>query len=144
MDRKKTPSKKSKKATAAEKQSPDFEASIDRLRDIVTSMEHGNLTLSGSLEKYEEGVKCLKDCYRALDEAKQRIELLIDLDDDGRLVTTPFDSSATGFRQASEQNSADDDSEEEVEEYEDSEGSFEEDEDGYDEEPEVDGSDRLF
>ncbi|MEM7453189.1 MAG: exodeoxyribonuclease VII small subunit [Planctomycetota bacterium] len=137
--KKKHAAKKSPRKEGAD--APDFESSIERLRDVVTAMEQGNLSLSGSLEKYEEGVKCLKDCYRALDEAKRKIELLIDLDEDGRLVTTPFDTAASGFRAASGDAGAEPEFEQKFEEdYETSD----EPEDDCDEEPEVDGSDRLF
>ena len=62
---------------------------------IVGELETGNLTLTESLEKYEQGVANLKSCYAALNEAQRRIELLVDLDDDGNLVTRPFDDTAS-------------------------------------------------
>lgn len=72
-----------------------FELSLDKLRDLVGQLETGNLTLSESLDKYEQGVACLKTCYEALNQAQRRIELLVDLDDEGNLVTAPFDDTAS-------------------------------------------------
>ncbi len=96
MTKKKAPTKKTVK-TSDDDVAPPFEHSLAELRMIVSALEQGNLTLSDSLEQYENGVRSLKNCYRALDEAQSKIEILIDLDDDGRLVTAPFDGSATGF-----------------------------------------------
>ena len=72
-----------------------FESALEQLKEIVSELENGNLTLSDSLEKYEQGVKNLKDCYQALEQAQKKIELLVKLDDNGNLVTRPFDDTAT-------------------------------------------------
>ena len=68
-----------------------FEASLDRLEQVVHQLEEGQLGLSESLERYEEGVKHLKQCYRALEKADRRIELLSGVDSDGNPVTETFD-----------------------------------------------------
>ena len=72
-----------------------FEAALEQLKTIVGELEAGNLTLSDSLEKYEQGVKHLKRCQLALESAEKKIELLVDLDEDGNLITEPFDDAAT-------------------------------------------------
>ena len=72
-----------------------FEASLEQLRTVVDELEAGNLSLGESLEKYESGIKSLKACYAALNAVQQRIELLVDLDEDGNLVTASFDNTAS-------------------------------------------------
>ena len=84
--------KKTKSKTAAE---VPFEKSLEQLRAVVAELENGNLTLGESLEKYEQGIANLKSCYEALNQAQRRIELLVDLDEDGNLVTRSFDDTAS-------------------------------------------------
>ena len=67
-----------------------FEASLQRLEDIVGLLEGGQLGLSESLAQYEQGVKYLKFCYRQLERAEQKIELLSGVDAEGRVQTQPF------------------------------------------------------
>ncbi len=87
MAKKKTKPKSSK--------SVPFEQSLELLKQIVSELENGNLTLSDSLEKYEQGVANLKQCFEALNVAQKRIEVLVDLDEDGNLVTRPFDNTSS-------------------------------------------------
>ena len=70
-----------------------FEESLQRLEQIVRQLEQGQLGLSESLECYEEGIKHLKGCYRALEAAERKIELLAGVDAEGRPVTKPFDDA---------------------------------------------------
>jgi exodeoxyribonuclease VII small subunit len=74
---------------------PTFEESLQRLEQIVRQLEQGQLGLSESLECYEEGIKHLKGCYRALESAERKIELLAGVDAEGRPVTQPFDDAET-------------------------------------------------
>ena len=89
MAKKKT--KPKKKPTA----SPPFEESLEQLQQTVAQLEGGNLSLSDSLEQYEKGIASLKLAYQALNDAQQRIEMLVDLDEEGNLVTRPFDNTAS-------------------------------------------------
>lgn len=68
---------------------------MEQLKQIVAQLENGNLSLSQSLEQYEQGVASLKQCYEALNSAQRRIELLVDLDEDGNLITRAFDNTAS-------------------------------------------------
>ncbi len=72
-----------------------FEDALEQLKSIVAELENGNLSLSVSLEKYGQGIKNLKDCYQALESAQKKIELLVRLDEQGKLITQPFDADAT-------------------------------------------------
>jgi exodeoxyribonuclease VII small subunit len=70
-----------------------FEQSLEKLETVVRRLEEGQLGLGESLECYEQGVKHLKRCYRALEEAERKIELLAGVDADGNPVTEAFDDA---------------------------------------------------
>ena len=74
---------------------PSFEASLVELQGIVADLEDGSIGLEQSLARYERGVSLLKTCYQVLEQAEQRIEILVNLKADGTPVTQPFDASAT-------------------------------------------------
>ncbi len=76
----------------ASDKSPQFEESLEQLEQIVRQLEDGQLGLSESLSRYEEGVRHLKGCYDALAKAEQKIELLTSVDEDGETTTEPFDA----------------------------------------------------
>jgi exodeoxyribonuclease VII small subunit len=78
----------------AENQTPTFEDALLRLDAIVHELEDGDLGLELSLARYEEGVKHLKACYQALEQAERRVELLTGVDADGNPVGQPFDAEA--------------------------------------------------
>ncbi|MDB2686904.1 exodeoxyribonuclease VII small subunit [Mariniblastus sp.] len=90
MAKKKT-TRKSKSATNA----IPFEQSLEQLKQVVAELETGNLTLTESLEKYQQGIANLKQCHASLENAKKQIEILVDLDEDGNLQTQTFDDSAS-------------------------------------------------
>lgn len=60
-----------------------FEKALSRLDTIVTELEAGELSLDDSLKIFEEGVKLSKACLKMLDEAEQKVEILVQ-DKDGR------------------------------------------------------------
>jgi exodeoxyribonuclease VII small subunit len=53
-----------------------FESALQRLEDIVRSLEGGDLPLEESLRLFEEGVALTRQCAARLDEAQRRIEIL--------------------------------------------------------------------
>jgi exodeoxyribonuclease VII small subunit len=55
----------------------NFEASMDELESLVARMESGELTLEESLEYFERGIKQVRDCQKALDEAEQKVKILL-------------------------------------------------------------------
>lgn len=75
---------------------PSFEAALEQLQAIVHDLEEGQLGLEPSLERFEEGVRLLKNCYAVLEQAEQRIEILTGVDAAGGPVVAPFDATATG------------------------------------------------
>ncbi len=60
-----------------------FEKALARLETIVSELERGELSLDDSLKIFEEGVKLSKTCLKILDEAEQKVEILVQ-DTDGR------------------------------------------------------------
>lgn len=54
-----------------------FESSLKELEQIVEQLEAGDLPLERSLELFEHGVKLSRDCQQRLDEAENRVELLL-------------------------------------------------------------------
>lgn len=68
-----------------------FETSLKKLEDIVRRLETGALPLEESLKAFEEGVKHAAFCSKKLDEAEQRVEILLK-QKDGSYLREPFDS----------------------------------------------------
>ncbi len=56
----------------------DFEKSLGELEAIVEKMEGGELTLEESLEYFEKGVSLTRACQKALEEAEQKVRILMD------------------------------------------------------------------
>lgn len=67
----------------------DFEKSLDRLEALVQEMESGELSLEQSLRAFESGIKLSRDCQRALDDAEQKVQML--LEENGELRSDAFD-----------------------------------------------------
>lgn len=73
----------------AAKKKLDFEGSMARLEEIVSLLERGDAPLNQSMTLFEEGAKLLRECTRQLDEAEQKVTLLI-AGKDGEIVEEPF------------------------------------------------------
>ncbi len=54
-----------------------FEDAMKRLEDIVQSLESGDLSLEDSLGTFEEGMKLVSFCSKKLEEAEQKVTLLV-------------------------------------------------------------------
>jgi exodeoxyribonuclease VII small subunit len=67
-----------------------FEAALQRLEAVVDRLEQGDLELEQSLAAFEEGVRLSKRCASQLDQAEQRIEVL--MKDGGQWLARPFAS----------------------------------------------------
>ena len=53
-----------------------FESDLKKLQNILEDIESDELSLEQSIEKYKEGVELSKKCQKALEDAKQIIEVL--------------------------------------------------------------------
>ena len=69
---------------------PTFEVALEQLEKIVGRLEEGEIGLTESLADYEKGVRLLRQCYKLLDSAERRIELLSGVDAEGNAVTEPL------------------------------------------------------
>jgi exodeoxyribonuclease VII small subunit len=66
-----------------------FEEALQKLEEIVQQLERGDLPLDKSLEIFEEGIKLSRLCTKQLEEAEQRVELLLGIKN-GKAETMPF------------------------------------------------------
>ena len=65
-----------------------FEASLQRLEEIVRQLESGEKGLEDALELFEKGVTLSKALTKQLEEAKQKVEVLTR--EGGRLSRKPL------------------------------------------------------
>ena len=75
----------------ADKPKPKFEECLKSVEDVVRSLESGKLGLEESLEKYEAGIAALRSCYKILEEAERKIQILVK-EKDGSLTPTDLES----------------------------------------------------
>jgi exodeoxyribonuclease VII small subunit len=68
----------------------DFEKNLKRLEEIVGNLEDGELQLEESLKLFEEGVKISRACNSKLNEAEEKVKLLLSVNPDGTEVTKEF------------------------------------------------------
>lgn len=54
----------------------DFEQAMQKLKQIQTSLEEGDLPLEKAIEQFEQGSALVKECRKALEEAEQRVKIL--------------------------------------------------------------------
>ncbi|MCC6138104.1 MAG: exodeoxyribonuclease VII small subunit [Bdellovibrionaceae bacterium] len=65
----------------------DFEKKLNRLEDIVAKMESNEQTLEDSIKLFEEGVKLSQACHKELEQAEQKVQVLLSVDDKGQPTT---------------------------------------------------------
>jgi exodeoxyribonuclease VII small subunit len=67
-----------------------FEDYLRQVEEAVKSLEGGKIGLEESIEKYEAGIKALKQCYGILEQAEKKIQLLVK-EKDGTLGARDFE-----------------------------------------------------
>lgn len=70
---------------ATRKKSPNFEESLEQLEELVETMESGDLSLEESLKAFESGIKLTRECQTRLQEAEQKVQILVQEQGDMRL-----------------------------------------------------------
>ncbi len=65
-----------------------FEDSLEELEQLVQQMEQGDLSLEESLKSFERGVKLTSTCQKALQDAEQKVQIL--LEQNGKQSLEPF------------------------------------------------------
>jgi exodeoxyribonuclease VII small subunit len=61
----------------AKSKEPSFEENLTRLEEIVDQLETKEAPLDDSLKLFEEGVKLTRLCQQTLEQAKNKVEVLI-------------------------------------------------------------------
>ena len=67
-----------------------FEDHLKQVEEAVKALEGGKLGLEESIDKYETGMKALRQCYAILEQAEKKIQLLVK-EKDGSLAAKDFD-----------------------------------------------------
>ncbi len=66
-----------------------FDQILARLREVVTRLESGELSLEQSLQVYEDGVQLARKAQQLLASAEKRVEILVSAS--GGVEVAPFD-----------------------------------------------------
>jgi exodeoxyribonuclease VII small subunit len=69
-----------------------LEKSLEELEALVTRLESGDLPLEQALKEFERGVKLTRQCQTALQEAEQKVEILLKKTESAE--PEPFEPSA--------------------------------------------------
>ncbi|MDD5580158.1 MAG: exodeoxyribonuclease VII small subunit [Methylobacter sp.] len=65
-----------------------FEDSLKELEQLVNQLEQGDISLEESLKSFERGVTLTRICQKALQEAEQKVQILIEKN--GTQTLEPF------------------------------------------------------
>lgn len=60
------------------KTTTSFEDALEELERLVNRLERGDLSLEETLQSFERGVNLTRTCQKALQEAEQKVQILID------------------------------------------------------------------
>ena len=69
------------------KDTVNFEASLEKLAQIVKKLEDGDINLEDSVKSFEEGISLVKECQKQLSEAELKVKKLL-----GDVETVDLDS----------------------------------------------------
>ncbi len=75
----------------SEKPAKKFEQHLQEVEQAVKSLEGGKLGLEESIDKYEQGIKALRECYGILERAEKKIQMLV-REKDGTLAARDFEA----------------------------------------------------
>lgn len=53
-----------------------LEESFEQLETIIAELEKGDMTLEDSFQKYEEGMKLIKNCSNSIDRVEKKLIVL--------------------------------------------------------------------
>jgi exodeoxyribonuclease VII small subunit len=63
---------------ARKKSATLFEDSLKELEMLVEQLEQGDISLEESLKSFEQGVKLTRTCQKALQDAEQKVQILLE------------------------------------------------------------------
>lgn len=78
-------------AAKKKKKTGDFESTIAELETLVEEMEHGDISLEESLQKFERGIELTRNCQKALQDAEQKVKMLVEKNRSESLVDVESD-----------------------------------------------------
>ena len=81
---------------AKKSKTPDFESALHELESIVERMEKGELTLEESLLQFERGVLLTRTCQQSLQDAEQKVQILLKKDSSSTPVEFEPNEDPTG------------------------------------------------
>lgn len=70
-----------------------FEETLKQLEAIVTQLENGDLPLDEALSEFEKGIKLARSGQKQLNEAEQRIQILLSENSDAQLSEFYIDNN---------------------------------------------------
>jgi exodeoxyribonuclease VII small subunit len=70
----------------------NFEATLEQLTALVERMEQGDISLEESMAAFEQGIGLTRQAQKALAEAEQRVQIL--MEKDGQPSAQPFADEA--------------------------------------------------
>lgn len=73
---------------SGKKNTVSFEDSLAELEKLVEQLEQGDISLEESLKSFEKGVNLTRTCQKALQEAEQKVQIL--LETNGKQKLEPF------------------------------------------------------
>lgn len=91
----------------------DFESSLATLESIVRELESGDLPLERSLQLFEQGVRLSRECQEKLNEADQRIEVLL-RGADGRPIVANLNDGKDADEGLADESDEDEDDDDDV------------------------------
>ncbi len=78
------------------KKTPTLEESLAEITQLIDKMEHSELTLEQSLSNFERGISLVKNCQKILDEAEQKVQILIQNNNQEQLTSYGEDNKNKG------------------------------------------------
>ncbi|MDT8403271.1 exodeoxyribonuclease VII small subunit [Sulfuriflexus sp.] len=66
------------KKTGKTSQPADFEGALDELETLVERMEKGETRLEDALQDFERGIALTRTCQKALADAEQKVQILLE------------------------------------------------------------------
>lgn len=81
------------RVTVAKKKSDQFEEALQRLQEIVDKLEKGDLALEEAMESFSDGMRLAHFCHKKLEEAENRVQVLLKDQQDG-WTAAAFDTSS--------------------------------------------------
>lgn len=72
----------------AKKTYKDFESAMERLQEVTSQLESGEVKLEEAIDLYTEGIEIARDCDLKLSEAEKKIKII--MEKNGRLQEADF------------------------------------------------------